>query len=373
MPNESAAAPRQAAALVHFKPPRLAYHPMVQERFGVDKSGWMALIDAVFPLATSIDSVILALSYCRARNLDPFKKPVHIVPMWSKERGAYVDTVWPGIGELRTTAFRTKTYAGCDACVFGEDITKRFDGTVGKGDKARNMSVEVTFPSWAQLTVYRMIDGQRVAVQGPRVYWTETYAAQGRSVVPNEMWQKRPRGQLEKCAEAAALRRAFPEELGNEYAAEEMSGRHLDADTTSAPIPVQAESVGSQLDEFAAAEPVAEEPVEPAPVDDDEVAPKETALAAEPAPDAYIIAYATTDKGAPDWPGMCEQFYNMLNRAETLAQVQAIEAQNTGKDRLLTFAALQGKKSADVKAWADDMVRALNSRKADLMRPEGNP
>ncbi len=31
---------------------------------------------------------------------------------------------------------------------------------------------------------------------------------------PNKMWKQRPYGQIGKCAEAAALRRAFPEEIG---------------------------------------------------------------------------------------------------------------------------------------------------------------
>ena len=35
------------------------------------------------------------------------------------------------------------------------------------------------------------------------------------------MWQKRPRGQLDKCAEAAALRGAFPEEIGDEFTSDE--------------------------------------------------------------------------------------------------------------------------------------------------------
>src|SRR6185369_500402 len=42
-----------------------------------------------------------------------------------------------------------------------------------------------------------------------------------------KMWQERPEGQLEKCAEAAALRRAFPEEIGNELTAEEMTGKSV--------------------------------------------------------------------------------------------------------------------------------------------------
>ena len=45
------------------------------------------------------------------------------------------------------------------------------------------------------------------------------------------MWRKRPRGQLEKCAEAQALRKAFPERAGGPTA-EEMAGKVInDADT----------------------------------------------------------------------------------------------------------------------------------------------
>jgi hypothetical protein len=55
------------------------------------------------------------------------------------------------------------------------------------------------------------------------VYWVETYATIKRGDdTPNEMWETRPRGQLEKCAEAAALRAAFPEEVGGDYIPEEV-------------------------------------------------------------------------------------------------------------------------------------------------------
>lgn len=215
------AVPKQEIAIISKS--RLPYHPAIEERFGVDQSSWRALCDAVFPLATSSDSIVLALAYCRARKLDPFKRAVHIVPVWSKAAGKMIDTVWPGIGELRTTAFRTGQFAGQDQAVFGPDITHKFQTETGD-------HVQLTFPEWCQITVHRMLKDQRVTFVGPKVYWMETYAPESRrSEAPNAMWKKRPRGQLEKCACGAALRSAFPEELGNEYSAEEMAGQVIEA------------------------------------------------------------------------------------------------------------------------------------------------
>lgn len=194
-------------------PPRLAYHPAVKERFGIDKSDWKALTEAIFPNAQTPESVILALSYCKARKLDPFKRCVHIVPIWDKAKKRYVDTVWPGIGELRTTAHRTKQYAGTEKCEFGPDKTQLWEG---RDEKYGDYRHEVTFPEWAQVTVYRMIGNVKVSFPGPKVWWIETFG-EDRNGSPNSMWRKRPRGQIDKCGEAAALRVAFPEEVGNDY------------------------------------------------------------------------------------------------------------------------------------------------------------
>jgi phage recombination protein Bet len=192
-------------------PPRLPYHPEIETRFGVTRAQWKALVEAVFPLATSTNSIVLALSYCKARNLDIFKRNVHIVPIWNSQLNKMVDTIWPGIGELRTTAFRTREYAGRGDTLFGPDVTEKIG------------NAEVTYPEWAQVTVNRLVNGEAVSFAGPRVYWKETYATAKRNdATPNSMWLRRPRGQLDKCAEAAALRAAFPEEIGNEHTDDEV-------------------------------------------------------------------------------------------------------------------------------------------------------
>jgi len=219
-----------AVAVAKFDPPRLPWHDQIGERFGhlgVTKATWKVLCEAIWPAAKTANSIVMALSYCDSRRLDPFKKVVHIVPVYDSQRGGYVETVWPSISEMRTTAFRTGQYAGCDETKFGPDITKTFAGKVKRDKQWVDIEKTVTFPEWAQVTVYRLIGGHRVPFVGPRAYWLETFARLGRADVPNEMWDRRARGQIEKCAEAGALRKAFPEELGNEYSAEEMEGQRF--------------------------------------------------------------------------------------------------------------------------------------------------
>lgn len=227
---ERAATAEQATSkgeVAVFQPARLPYHDTIQERFGVDKGQWKVLVEAIYPAAKSIDAVVMALTYCKSRDLDPFKRPVHIVPMWDSARGAMVETVWPGISELRTTASRTKGYAGIDGAEFGPKMTMDFTGRVKRDGGWKDETVTVEFPEWCRITVYRVVNGTVCKFVGPKVAWLETYATQGKSDLPNAMWESRPEGQLEKCAEAAALRRAFPEEIGSDLTAEEMIGKNI--------------------------------------------------------------------------------------------------------------------------------------------------
>lgn len=197
--------------------PRLPYHPAIEERFGVDRGTWKVLTDNIFPTAEAPESIIAVLSYCRARRLDVLKKPVHIVQVWDKAKQKMVDTFWPSINELRITAMRTGEYVGKEATEFGPLRSEK----VG--------SVEMEFPEWAQTTVYRHVKGQPRAFVGERVLWLEYYAKVKRDdKTPNEMWRTKAHSQISKCSEASALRTAFPEELGNDRASEEMEGQEVD-------------------------------------------------------------------------------------------------------------------------------------------------
>jgi phage recombination protein Bet len=208
---------------------RLPLLPAIAKAYSIEAPDWRVLVEQVFPSAKSVDAILLALAYCKKRNLDIYKRPVHVVPMWNSALGKMVETVWPGIAEIRTTAMRTRDYAGIDEVVFGPDRTEQFTGTTHKGDKLQK---SVTFPEFASITVHRLDRGGVPRAYRAKVFWKETYATIGKTDVPNDMWESRPYGQLEKCVEAAALRKAFPEELGSQYAAEEMEGRTIDVTPT---------------------------------------------------------------------------------------------------------------------------------------------
>ena len=224
-PKEAIASPPPREQVPALAPPRLPYHPLFQERFNIDRAMWKALVEAVWPLAKTPESIALALAYCQAKGRDPFKRCVHIVPMWNSTLRQMVETVWPGIADHRITAARTGEYAGADPTAFGDWEEREFSGTDHQNKEHR---VRMKFPAWAQMTLYRIVKGVRVPFPGPRCYFTEYYSSIGDTGVPNTRWQRSPAQMLEKCAEAAALRKAFPEELGGEPTAEEMEGRVID-------------------------------------------------------------------------------------------------------------------------------------------------
>lgn len=203
-PTPTPTAAQTGQAVERLAAARLPFHPIVQERFGVSAAEWKVLVETTFPAARTVEAVCMAIAYCRTRKLDIFKKPVHIVPMWSSQAGGYIETVWPGISELRTTAMRTGEYMGADEARFGDTIPVVFKGQVKEGGGWKAEEAKLAVPEWCQITVYRSVHGHRVPFPGPKVYWLESYAKRGRPMegspqLPNEMWVQRKVGQIEKC------------------------------------------------------------------------------------------------------------------------------------------------------------------------------
>jgi len=193
----------------------------------IDQATYLTLKNSIYPGAKD-ESIVMAVQYCRARQLDPLLKPVHLVPMNVKNaqtgKFEWRDVVLPGIGLYRIQADRAGNYAGADAPQFAPTITLELY------DK-NNDQVTVNVPESCTMTVYKLIDGNRVGFTHTE-YWEEAYATDsGKSTAPNAMWKKRARGQLAKVCEAQCLRKGWPE-LGSEPTYEEMH-QPIDTDNPS--------------------------------------------------------------------------------------------------------------------------------------------
>lgn len=177
------------------------------------------------------ESIKMVLGYCKAAGLDPMQKPVHIVPMWDGKARQMRDVVMPGVNLYRTQAARSGECAGVSEPEFGPDVTENIGGQT------------ITFPQWCRVTVSRRLPTGEIVNFAAREFWKENYAVKGgqeKSIAPNAMWTKRPYGQIAKCAEAQALRKAFPE-IASQPTADEMEGKALHPDEAPA-VKVQPEA-----------------------------------------------------------------------------------------------------------------------------------
>ncbi len=192
--------------------------PAPVARRGITEPEWVTLRTSLFPGAKP-ESICLVLDYCKARKLDPLKKPCHIVPMQVKTANGYDwrDVVMPGIYEYRTTANRTGEYLGHSKPVYGP--IEEYMG--------------VKAPLYCELTVYRWNPKAQQKCEFPvTIFFAEVAATswdkETRSQKINSRWTKAPTQMLTKCAEAAALREGFPDELGGEHTVEEMEGQVIE-------------------------------------------------------------------------------------------------------------------------------------------------
>lgn len=158
------------------------------------------LTDAEFELFAQV---------CYRTGLDPFTRQIYAIKRRQRQNGQWVErmTIQTGIDGYRVTAERTGEYVGGDAPKYGA-ACKCKDDKLG------------AHPVWAEVTVRRM-KGEHIFTTAERADFHE-YAVLTYDGHPQGLWAKMPRRMLAKCAEALALRRAFPSLLHGVYTAEEM-------------------------------------------------------------------------------------------------------------------------------------------------------
>lgn len=173
------------------------------------------------------DELALFLEVCRSSGLDPFRRQIYAIVRGSGDKRQM--SIQTGIDGYRLLAARTGDLAGIDDPVYDAEETEH--------------------PAWARVTVWRWSHDQRVPYTAT-ARWKE-YAAvyDGK---PSGKWRDMPYLMLGKCAEALALRRAFPAELSGVYTPDEMAQAdevtalpYVEADVT----PAGGASASNPLDE----------------------------------------------------------------------------------------------------------------------------
>lgn len=172
------------------------------------------MIRDTFLSGASPQEAAVLLEVAKVRRLNPLTRQIHFVKRWDSQKRCEVWAFQVGIDGFRVIAERTGVYDGQDEPEFEHDKNG--------------------IPTMCRVRVYRKgWSRPAVGVAYYREYVQTKKADDGRQV-PNSMWSRGPHFMLAKCAEAAALRKAFPEDCGDLYIPEEMPEEH---EINAAPVP----------------------------------------------------------------------------------------------------------------------------------------
>jgi phage recombination protein Bet len=180
-----------------------------------DQTDWTPQQGAVLR-QSGIDNEVTAeelsafLHLCQRTRLDPFSRQIYLIGRWDNRQRRKVYTPQTSIDGYRVIGHRVVAEQGGD---LGYEDTLWCD-TNGQW---RDVWLLDEPPAAAKVTVIR--NGQRF----PAVALFREYVQTGKENKPIGLWGKMPAGQLAKCAEALALRKAFPHDLAGVYTAEEMA------------------------------------------------------------------------------------------------------------------------------------------------------
>jgi phage recombination protein Bet len=157
----------------------------------------------------SREEAAVLMEVARVRRLNPLLRQIHFVKRWDSQKREEVWAYQTSIDGLRAIAERTGRYEG--------QTPPQWCGSDGVW---HDVWLAKTPPAAARVGVYKQ--GFREPLYG--IARWESYVQTKKDGSVTQFWSRMADLMLSKCAEALALRKAFPEDMSGLYTGEEMGG-----------------------------------------------------------------------------------------------------------------------------------------------------